>query len=425
MPGHRSAGAYKDWRRIIRRSGWPIGYFTEHPDYLRLWLFTIGAGVLGSAARVAIVVYIVGPSPLMMTPAFFVLLEGIAACVLAPFAGSLIDRTSPLRCLRMVEAGQIVALATFIAIPGSATLILLVPVLSGLGILYQAARDAALLDTVPREAVARASGLDQAAAAIALLFGPALGALLVFRLDLRLVLTMLAALHLLLLYLVYRITAVENSPDHVADTSWTSFAPWRSLNRSACLALVIFFAGATMGALWLAVAPSIIMHTVAASSLWLGPQMMLAGFACVLGGLMTPAFLERHGPIGVMIVMALAESAAAAVYSISSTLVSSNLTITLLGFFAGGFGAAFYAYFQTIVELPARGRVFALIRQVDALAVLVAGAFAALFGNVPGWLLLFTAASLYAGCTIAVALLSLRRSSRTVRTSHVVTRISP
>jgi DHA3 family macrolide efflux protein-like MFS transporter len=425
MPGHRSAGAHRDWRRIIRRSGWPIRYFTEYPGYLRLWLFTAGAGVLGSAARIAIVVYIVGPSPFGMTPAYFVLLEGIAACVLAPFAGSLIDRTSPLRCLRMVEGGQIAALVAFVAVPGSATLIILVPVLGGLGILYQAARDAALLDTVPREAVARATGLDQAAAAIALLFGPALGALLVSRLDLRLVLTMLAALHLLLLYLVCRITTVENSAQHLPGTSWVSFVPWRSLNRGARLALVVFFAGATMGALWLAVAPSIIMHAVAASSLWLGPQMMLAGFACILGGLVTPAFLERHGPIGVMSVMALAESAAATAYSISSTLAASNLTITLLGFFAGGFGAAFYAYFQNIVELPARGRVFALIRQVDALAVLVAGTFAALFSAVPGWLLLFTAASLYAGCTIAVALLSLRRSTGAVRTPHVVTRISP
>jgi predicted MFS family arabinose efflux permease len=425
MPGHRSAGAYRDWRRIIRRSGWPIRYFTEHPRYLQLWLFTVGAGVLGSAARIAIVVHLVGPVPLAMTPAYFVLLEGIAACALAPLAGSLIDRTSPLTCLRIVEAGQLVALLTFVANPGLPALIILVPVLGGLGILYQAARDAALLDTVPRDAVARASGLDQAAAAIALMVGPAIGALLAASQGLRTGLAVLAGLHLLLLLLVCRIRTMENSERRSSDTSWPSSTAWRSLDRVAALLLVVFFAGATTGALWLAVAPAIIMHSVGASSVWLGPQTMLAGVACILGGLITPVFIERYGRVGVMMVMALAESAAAAAYSLSFTLAASNMAIALLGFFAGGCGAAFYAYFQNAVELPARGRVFALIRQVDAAAVLFAGALAALFAGLPGWLLLLTVALVYAGCTIAVALLSFSRSAKAAALPDVATRAGP
>jgi hypothetical protein len=420
MLDHRPVGMRRDWRRFIRRTRWPIDYFAAHPVYLQLWLFTVGAGVFGSAARIAIVVHIVGPSPLAMAPAHFVLLEGIAACILAPLAGSLIDRMSPVRSLRIVEGAQIVALLIFVAIPRLGALFVLVPVLSGLAILYQAARDAALLDTVPRDEVARASGLDQAAGAIALIVGPAAGALLVSSLELGLVLTMLAGLHLLLFLLVCRIRTTENAASRIPDASWRSFAPWRSLNRVAILALVIFFVGATVGALWLAVAPSIIMHALAASSLWLGPQMMLAGFACILGGLIAPAFLERYGHIGVMFVMALAESAAAAAYSISSTLVASNLAIALLGFFAGGFGAAFYAYFQNAVELPTRGRVFALVRQVDAAAVLVAGALAAVFAGLPGWLLFFTAAVAYAGCTIAVALLSFRWLARSLQIPDVI-----
>jgi len=424
MRGHRAAGLHKEWRRFTRRSGWPVQYFAAHPAYLQLWLFTVGAGVLGSAARIAIVVHLAGPSTLAMTPAYFVLLEGIAACVFAPLAGSLIDRTSPLICLRIVEAGQIVALLAFVAKPGLPALIVLVPVMGGLSILHQAARDAALLDTVPRDAVARASGLDQAAAATALVVGPAIGALLAASLGLRTGLAVLAGLHLLLLLLVCRIKAMENSERRSPDVRGPSFTAWRFLDLGAVLLLVVFFAGATMGALWLAVAPAILMHAVGASSVWLGPQTMLAGVACILGGLVTPVFIERYGRVGVMMVMALAESAAAVAYSLSVSLAASNMTIALLGFFAGGFGAAFYAYFQNAVELPARGRVFALIRQVDAAAVLIAGGLAALLADLPGWLLLLAVALVYAGCTIAVALLSFCRSAKAAMPG-VATRTGP
>jgi predicted MFS family arabinose efflux permease len=310
-----------------------------------------------------------------------------------------------------VEAGQVVALLAFVVNPGLPALIILVPVLGGLGILYQAARDAALLDTVPREAVARASGLDQAAAAIALMVGPAIGALLTASQGLRTGLAVLAALHLLLLLLVCRIRPMDNSGRRSPDASSPSFMALR-LDGTAALLLLVFFAGATMGALWLAVAPAIIVHSIGASSIWLGPQTMLAGVACILGGLITPVFIERYGCVGVMMVMALAESAAAAAYSLSFTLAASNMAIMLLGFFAGGCGAAFYAYFQNAVALPARGRVFALIRQLDAATVLFAGALAALFAGLPGWLLLLAVALVYAGCTIAVALLSFSRSAK-------------
>jgi hypothetical protein len=141
--------------------------------------------------------------------------------------------------------------------------------------------------------------------------------------------------------LVCKIRTMEHSARPGPDSSWPSFAAWRSLDRVAVLLLLVFFAGATMGALWLAVAPAIIMHSVGASSVWLGPQTILAGVACILGGLITPVFVERYGRAGVMVVMALAESAAAAAYSLGVTLAASNMAIALVGFFAGGCCAAF------------------------------------------------------------------------------------
>ena len=150
-----------------------------------------------------------------------------------------------------------------------------------------------------------------------------------------------------------------------------------------------------------------------------------AGSSGAATSLIAPAARERHRPTGVMTVMALVESAAAAAYSSSSTLVASNIAIALLDFFAGGFGAAFYAYFQKVVTLTARGRVFALIRQIDAAAVLAAGALAALFAGLPGWLLLLADALAYAGCTIAVALLCSRSLAATVRIADVIARGKP
>lgn len=425
MPVHRPAGLRENWRRLIRRSGWPMQYFATHPSYLQLWLFTVGAGVLSSAARIAIVVHLVGPTPLGITPAVFVLLEGIAACAMAPLAGYLIDRSSALTCLRIVEAAQVVALLAFVANPALPALIILVPILGGLNILHQAARDAALLDTVPREAVARASGLDQAAAAIALMVGPAIGTLLAATQGLRTGLAVLAGLHLLLLLLVYQIRTMENAERRSPDAALAPFTAWRSLDRSAALLLVVFAAGATIGALWLAVAPTIVTHAAGVSAVWLGPQAMLAGAACILGGLVTPRYIERYGPVGIMISLALAESAAAAAYALSSTLAAANVAIALLGFFAGGSVTAFYTYFQNAVELSARGRVFALIRQVDAATVVLAGSFAALFAELPGWLLFLMVALVYAGCTIAVALLSCGRSSKPAAMADIVTRTGP
>ncbi len=387
------------WRTIA----WPLSYFAAHPAYLRLWLLSVGAGMLASAVRVAIIVSIVDPSAFVLTPAYFVLLEGVAAFVLAPFGGALIDRTSPGLILAIVEAARAAVLLTFVLVPIPAVLFLLVLAWAGLGGLHQAARDAFVLDAVPRDKVAGASGLDQTAAAVSLILGPILGAILALQVDLRVTLAILAALHLATLALANGLRKSQVAKPQLAPSGWPLSVPRRSLDRIGVLVLVTFFAGAAIGAIWLAVAPAIIASGLNASPAWLGFQMTLAGIACILGGLCAPGALQRYGHLRVLSAMAFAESASFALYSLTPSLLVSNVAIALIGLFAGGVGAAFYACVQNVTDAAERGRVFAMIRQVDAAAILLAGALAATLPRVPGWSLLCVAAIAYAGCAMAVA----------------------
>ena len=403
MAGLKSPGRIGQHLAIWRTITWPLSYFAAHPAYLRLWLLSVGAGMLASAVRVAIIVSIVDPSAFVLTPAYFVLLEGVAACVLAPFAGPLIDRTSPGLILAIVEAARASVLLTFVVVPIPVMLFLLVLAWAGLGVFHQAARDACVLDAVPRDKVAWASGLDQTAAAVSLIFGPIVGAILALRVDLRATLAILAALHLATFALANGLGTSQVAKAKSVRGGWPLSVPRRSLDRIGTLVLVTFFAGAAVGAIWLAVAPAIVARVLDGSSAWLGFQMTLAGITCILGGLCTPRALQRYGHLRVLSAMAFAESASFALYSLTASLVVSNVAIAFIGFFAGGFGAAFYAYVQNVTDATERGRVFAMVRQVDAAAILLAGAVAAILPRAPGWSLLCVAAIAYAGCAVAVA----------------------
>lgn len=383
----------------LRLALWPYYLLAGEAAYRRLWLLTSGAGTAAFAARIAILVTVAGGGGFDLGPAQYVLYEGLAAFLIAPLCGLLIDWRSPRQVLVATEFARGAALGIFALSGAPGLLAPLIVVLGGCAVLHQAARDAALRDTLPARRVTRASGLDQAASWGAVIAGPLIGAGLVALVDLTAVAALLALSHAALMLLALRLPRA-----HAANEAAAALLPRRTIARIGVLLLAVFGLGALTGSVWIAVAPQMIAEAWRASPGWIGVQVTVAGIAAIAGGLAAPALIARIGIGMALTSLAVVEALAFMFYALSPALAVATVAVGLIGLIAGAFLAAFYAHLQLSAEGGERGRLFALIRQIDAAALLIAGLMASvLAGALPPWQILALSALLYGAGAIGYA----------------------
>jgi MFS family permease len=388
----------------FRLALWPYYLLAGEVAYRRLWIVTFGAGTAAFATRIAFLVAVTESGQYGLGPAQYVLYEGVAAFFCAPLCGLLIDWRSPRQVLVATEFARFSVLMLFALAGEPALLAPLIIILGGCAVLHQAARDAALRDTLPARRVTRASGLDQAAAWGAVIAGPLIGVALVTVLDLRVAAVLLALAHLLLLLLARRLPRRGHDMP-VAERGM--LLPWMTLRRTGVLVLIVFGLSALTGSVWIAVAPQMIADVWRAAPGWIGVQVTVAGIAAIAGSLAAPALIARIGIGPAMVRLCAGEAVAFIAYALSPTLAASTVAVGFIGLIAGAFLAAFYAHLQHSADGQERGRLFALVRQIDAAALLLAGLVASLMtGLIQDWQILGLAAALYLAGTFLYALCS-------------------
>jgi predicted MFS family arabinose efflux permease len=391
-----------------RKAAWPAPFLASHTAYLRLWVLTALAGAVTFATRVGIIVSIANPREAAFGPAHFVLLEGLTALLFAPIAGVLIDRVSPRLALVGTEFTRAAGLAVFVLLPSPLLFPVLVPFLASCSVVHQASRDACVLDTVQVAEAPRASGLDQVAGAVAIIVGPLLGSGLVLGVGLRMTVAALVVAHVGLAILAYGLPSRHRTKPDGLEVTGRMFLPRASLSNVSYLSLAVFVWGALGGSLWLAAAPLMMIDVFHTSAAWLGVQMTVAGIAGVFGALAVPMFVVRHGPLPIMIATALIEAVGMGLYAASPSIAFANIAVGVVGWAAGSFISAFYAYLQASSCEQDRGRLFALVRQLDAAAVAGAGVIALSFGS--GGLAAFVLFAVAAGyfCSVMALLWRVR-----------------
>jgi predicted MFS family arabinose efflux permease len=380
-----------------------LSLLAAYRSYRRLWVLKLGAGTLVFAMRLAILVTIARGTGSVVSPAQFVLIEGVAAFCSAPLVGLIIDRTSPRQMLVFVGAVRAFALVIFAVFPSVELLLpLLIGLLSCCAVMEQAAGDACVLDTVPVRSVAGATALDQVAGSIAIIAGPILGATLAGGLELPALAAMWALVNVAFALLARGLPRPSRRASEQPGVAATFGLPRKSLSKTGARVFVAFFFGALAGNVWLALAPALIKGVFQSAASWIGVQMTLAGLGAIGGSLVAARIIERQGCRPILFWAGIAEAAGLAAYGLSGTLAAASIAIIWVGVAAGAFLSAFYTDLQRSAEPGERGQIFALVRQVDTAAVGFAGALA-LIGAEYGWRTLCAAVTIY-----AVSALSLR-----------------
>jgi MFS family permease len=296
---------------------------------------------------------------------------GIATLVVSPVAGSLADRLDRRRLLVISEAGSglvtlVMALAFYTGRLEVWHVYPIVAALVGFGNLQGVCLTASVSVLVPRDQLARVSGIAQASAAVTQILGPLLAGVLVGRIGYHGVIlidcaSFLVAVSTLLLAKIPRLTSIPGDVDGERPSLLRDAAfGWRYIrDRPGLLALMLLFAASnfSLGFVQVLLTPLVLSFGTPVD---LGRVSSFGSAGALLGGVVLSVWggprLRVWGVLGGLVLQAL--------FLIAG---GSRPSLGLISFAAFAFlfaspivNGCNQAIWQSKVALGAQGRVFAM-----------------------------------------------------------------
>ena len=354
------------------------------------------------ATRIALLLYVVQSQGRVPDLALLVVMETVPGAIVAPFAGALVDRSCKQALMLGANVGRIGLLALLIAHPDYWMMCVVAGCQSMLLVLFQPARAAAIPLVVAESELARANGLDQSASDLMLVVAPVLGAEILMQLGLQA--TLLAETILLLAStgLIARIR-IDPAPGRAAGFPASTIVAdvrdglrYVGRNRLLLHLMTMFFIGVLCNAMWVPLAPFIISDLGAPPRI-LGWQVGTVGLGAAFGGLVAPALVDRYGKGSVLLFGLMAEGISISLYALAPSAALSTFTVFIWGMIVPVTMVPLYSLLQTSIDGRLHGRIFALVRQIENCAVIVAMPLAGFLNGFAGagWTL-FTMGLFYA-----------------------------
>ncbi|MEM9553206.1 MAG: MFS transporter [Acidobacteriota bacterium] len=358
------------------------------PAFRRLWLASAISRLGTQVGRIGLVLFLVEVSGRVGDLALLIVLETLPGVLVAPFAGSLVDRVDRRRVMIQADVVRAALLAVIIVWPHVLLIYVVASLHSIAGAFYQPAQRAAVPGLVEPEQLSRANGLVQSADHASYVLGPIVGAQLMLMWGLTPTLLVDAATFLasaLLLLGLPRLTArhAESEPSDAAGT-WAAIRDGFGYARRHPLLLQmtgLFFVSLAATGLWLPLAPFFLRDRLGAPEAALGWQLGAFGLGAILGGIVAAAVIARLGAGRTVSLCLVLEGVCMAIYSQLADLVVSTGLILIWGVVVSLIIVPFYSILQTVVDERFLGRIFALVQQSEAAALLVAMAAAALLAR--------------------------------------------
>lgn len=377
-------------------------------SFRRLWMASVLSLAGSQASRMAILLFLFKDTGRVADLAWLVALGTLPGALVAPLGGVAADRLDRRAVMVAADVARAALVLAVLAYPVPAVIYPAVVLISVGSALFDPARAAAIPSVVGREGLTHANAMDQGASNVMMVAGPMLGAELFVRFGLRGALAVDAATFIAsaLLILGVRMRSAPPRPARTASPLADVAEGVRYLrgNSLAQHLLALSFLSLLCVGLWMPLAP-FYLQALGAPERVMGVQMGVFGVGGLAGAVFAPRLARRMGKGRLLLVSLAGEAVCMVAYSAATTPRLSTLVLVPWGVAVSGIGVAFVSLLQERVEERCLGRVFAVSRQAESVALLVslgaAVAMARLMSPAQAFAL---AGAAYLATTAAVAL---------------------
>jgi predicted MFS family arabinose efflux permease len=398
-----------------------VRHLLDHPSFRRLWLAGLLSFTGSEMSRIALLLYLVSARDSVAGVAVLVALKTLAAALVAPAAGVIVDRLDKRTVMIAADLARAVFMTTVLVAPVPPVIYVMATLESMATAIFEPARSATIPLVVARPDIAAANGLHRTAMNLTMMAGPIAGAELFTLAGLRATLAIDVLTYLASAVLIARCRVCSAPVD--TSAARPAFADeiregWDYLRSdSALLQLAwLFFVSMLCGGLWVPIAPFFVRDTLGASERLLGVQLAAFGAGGIVGGLIASRLIARFDKGTVLFGALLGEGALLTLYALITVPSVSSLILFGWGAAVALIGVAGYSIVQTTVEARLLGRIVATLQQGESLAMLLAMYVAVVLADGLGGQVTLLLAGL--GYFWMVAGASFTRAGRSLRLTH-------
>ena len=381
------------------------------PSFRRLWAAGLVATAGVQVGRIGLLLHLLQQGSSVLGLALLVATKTLPGALAAPAAGLLVDRLSKRRVMIAADLVRAACLGAVVLAPRLEVIYLVAAVESLATALFDPARAAALPLVVRRRDVPRANGFDQSAATVAMVAGPLAGAALFALGGLAAAAGVnacaFAASALLLARVRVRraaaVPALALRPLGMSDlrAGWSYLARHRAVLQLT----VLFFVSMLCGGVWVPLAPSFMREVLGSPDRLLGLHLGAFGVGGLVGSLLAPRLGGLVDRGLVLFLALLVEGGQIAAYALVPDAAASAVVLLLWGGTVAVIRVSSYSILQLEVAEPFLGRVFAVVKQAENAAILLATTLAVLLSQrLTSQDILLAAGVTYCGIVVASSL---------------------
>lgn len=372
--------------------------------FMRIWLANVLSQTGTQVSRIALLLYLATTWNSPVPIAALLVVETLPALLAAPIAGLAADRFNKARVMVIADLVRLVAMAAVLWQPTLSVMLPAAALHAVATAFFQPAKSSAIPRVVDPDQLVAANAVEQAAANLVFIAGPALGAELLLRVGLEVTLLLDCASFLVSAALIASVRV--GARPNVSDTHPIAeiVSGWRYLRAhpSAFPLCGIFFIGLLCAGVWTPLAPFFVRDFLDGTGRTLGWQFVLFGTGAVAGSVLAPRAIRAIGKGPLLFCGFAGEGVAQTVYAAASDLVWSTGVMLLWGASVSCLVVPFHAMLQSMIDDRFLGRTFAAVRQAEGIATIVAmGATMLLTGWLDSRTILLAGGLVY--CTLAAA----------------------
>jgi MFS family permease len=350
-------------------------------------------------------------SPAML--ALLVALQTLPGCIVAPFAGLVVDRWSKRRTMVLSDVARFFLILLILPFPKPAVILCLTALQSIANMFFGPAKSATFPLIMSTEDLPGANAWDHGAANAVLVAGPVLGSELFLNYGITATLAVDALSFLVSAALIVSMRFQEDRALVAAvGEKWSAVQKivdgcrYLVSNRTVLQLICLFFVSLLCVGFWLPLAPFFIREFLRGPDRLLGTQTGVFGLGSILGAISAPFWVGKVGK-GTMLFFALiGEGLVFTLYSLVPNPVVSILICLVWGVLVAWIVVPYNAMVQELVDRDYLGRIFAVARQTEGLALLLAMACAIVLSRQLSAERIFTIAGLLYLLMVATSILT-------------------
>jgi MFS family permease len=367
---------------------WVARYTPSFPgsSFRRLWLSNLLSEMGTQTSRVALVLSLSQGRAPIAAVAWLVFWETLPGAAVALVSGSIVDRGDKRRLMIVIDVCRTILMGAAALNPTHAVIYAVAGADSLGAAVFSPARAALVPHLVTKDDLARANARDQLSANFVLIAAPVLGAQLLAWSGLRTTLLVNAASFFLSAVLIRRIRPMfaSSGSDAEAVSHWSAVVRgWRFVTSDVLTRRLLALTTISLlcVGLWIPVAPAFIRDFLKAPAPVFGYQLSLFGIGGLIGSLCAARFAVRFGKGKVVSGALLGEALFMLAYSLTPSAFGSGAIIFGWGTIVSSMVVSFNTLLQEHVPKHLLGRVFAVSRQLETSATVLAVLLASLLAR--------------------------------------------